>query len=107
MSEQVQELNDRTFLAAVTSGVVLVDFWAPWCGPCRMQGPILESVSQRLGDAVKICKVNVDEAPATADRFGIRAIPTLALLKDGKVVEVMTGVQQAAVLIKAIEDANR
>jgi len=71
-----------------------------------MQAPILESVAQQLGAVVRICKVNVDEAPQTATSFGIQAIPTLALLKDGKVVKVMTGVQLAAVLIKAVADAS-
>jgi len=104
-SDALITLTDANFDEQVASGVTLVDFWAPWCGPCLMQTPILESVGQQLGDRVKIGKVNVDENMQVAVRFGIRSIPTLILFKDGKVVQQFVGVQPEHVLISAIESA--
>ncbi|NCA81588.1 MAG: thioredoxin [Opitutae bacterium] len=105
MSAGILELNDSNFAAETQSGVVLVDFWAPWCGPCRMQGPILEQVVGKVPGA-KIAKLNVDEAGATAAQFGVQSIPTLLVLKDGKTVKQFVGVQQAATLIAALEAAK-
>ena len=85
---------------------VLVDFWAPWCGPCRTQGPILEQVSSRIGDRALVGKVNVDEEPNLAAPYGVQAIPTLIILKGGKVVQRFTGVQSAEILVKALEAAG-
>ena len=71
---------------------VIIDFWAPWCGPCRTQGPILEQVSDKVGDRAIVAKVNVDEEPGLSAPFGVQAIPTLVVLKAGKVVQRFVGV---------------
>lgn len=85
---------------------VLIDFWAPWCGPCRMQGPILDQVSDALGGKAIIAKVNVDEEPQLAATFGVQSIPTLVVLKGGQVAKRWIGVQQAPVLVEALEAAG-
>ena len=105
MTPGILELTDATFAAETQSGIVLVDFWAPWCGPCRMQGPILEQVVGKVAGA-KIAKVNVDEAGGLAAQFGVQSIPTLVVLKDGKVVKQFVGVQQAPTLVAALEAAK-
>ena len=95
-------ITDATFEAETKEGLVLVDFWATWCGPCRMQAPILEKLSEELSeDELKILKMDVDENPETARAFGIMSIPTLLFQKDGQVVKQVAGVHTAA-QIKAI-----
>ncbi len=106
MAEGVIDLNGTTYDDTVKSGVVLVDFWAPWCGPCKMMGPILEKVVAAVGAKAVIAKVNVDEAPELAAKYGIRSIPTLIILKDGEVVQQYVGIQQEAALVSAIEAAQ-
>jgi thioredoxin 1 len=105
-ASRVVELNDTTFAAQTAQGVVLVDFWAPWCGPCRMQGPIVEKAAEQLGDAVKVAKVNVDQAPQTSQKFGISSIPTLIVFNNGKLVKQFVGVTQADDLVAAIKAAK-
>jgi thioredoxin 1 len=102
MSDKVKELNADDFASAIASGTVLVDFWAPWCGPCKMQAPILDKVADKVGDQVVIAKVNVDESPAIAAQFGVRSIPTLILFKDGEKVKDFIGVQQEAALVEVL-----
>lgn len=91
----VNEVNDATFQAEVleASGPVLVDFWAPWCGPCRAIAPMIDELAAENGDAVKIVKLNVDESPDTAGKYQIHSIPTLIVFKDGNMVEMLMGVQ--------------
>jgi len=100
-----KELSDSSFIEEIKSGITLVDFWAPWCGPCKMQIPILDQVAEKIGDKATIAKVNVDDFPAPAAQFGVRGIPTLILFKDGEVVQQFVGVQQKDVLTGAIESA--
>lgn len=92
MSENITELNSSNFEAAISTSVpVVVDFWAPWCGPCKAIAPILEELAAELGDAVKICKVNVDDNSEIAGKFEIRAIPTILVFKNGAVSDTIVG----------------
>ena len=101
----VLEVTDDTFEAEVKNAdlPVLVDFWAPWCGPCRMVGPTVEAIAGKYAGKVKVVKVNVDDSPGVATEFKIRSIPTLAILKDGKVEEQLVGVQSEDELSKALD----
>lgn len=86
-------ITDATFEVETSEGLVLVDFWATWCGPCLMQAPILEQLSEEIDeDELKIVKIDVDENPETARKFGIMSIPTLLFKKDGEVVKQVAGV---------------
>lgn len=102
MSDKVKDLTAENFNETIASGTVLVDFWAPWCGPCKMQTPILEKVADQIGDAAVIAKVNVDEQAPLAAQFGVRSIPTLILFKDGEKVQDFIGVQQEPALVEAL-----
>ncbi|GGF92062.1 thioredoxin [Paenibacillus abyssi] len=91
-------LTKDNFTSKIESGVSIVDFWAPWCGPCKMQLPIVEELSTELEGQAVIGKVNVDEEPELASQFGVMSIPTLILFKDGQPVDKMVGLQSKDVL---------
>ncbi|MBA4601690.1 thioredoxin [Thermoactinomyces mirandus] len=101
------EVTDQNFSKEVQSaeaGLVLVDFWAPWCGPCRMVAPELEKVSDEMGDKVTIAKLNVDNNPQTAGNFGVMSIPTLMLFKNGQAVSKIVGAQPKEQLIAWLKE---
>jgi thioredoxin 1 len=99
----ISHVTDQTFSTETNSGVVLVDFWAPWCGPCKMIAPVLEELDSELGGKVKIVKVDVDENQETAGKFGIMSIPTLLVLKDGEVVDKVVGFSPKEALAGVLE----
>jgi len=102
----VVEVSDANFNNEVlqSSGVVLVDFWAPWCGPCRIVSPIVDELAAQYAEKIKVCKVNVDENIMTAGSYGIQAIPTLLIFKNGQIVDRIVG---ALPKIKIEEAINR
>ena len=102
---QAIHLNPDTFSETIQSGVTLVDFWAPWCGPCQLQGPILDRIAEKIGDKATVSKLDVNQHAAPAAQHGVRGIPTLILFKDGEIVQQFTGVQQENILTNAIEAA--
>ncbi|GAA4704746.1 thioredoxin [Brevibacillus fulvus] len=99
----IVNVTDQTFSQDVEQGgTVLVDFWAPWCGPCKMIAPVLEQIDGEIGDQLTIAKVNVDDNPETAGRFGIMSIPTLLVFKDGQPVDKIVGFQPKAALMATL-----
>ena len=102
--ENIKILTNKTFKQQTKNGSVLVDFWAPWCGPCKMVAPILNEIANKDGDKVTIAKVNVDNQQQLAQKFKIRNIPTIALFYNGKEVKRFAGVKSKKFLMKEIND---
>ena len=99
-----QVITDKTFNEETDKGLVVIDFWATWCGPCRMQAPILDQLEQEYDEEeFRIAKMDVDENPETPQQFGIMSIPTLMLKKDGQVVEKAVGVHSKEQLRQMID----
>ncbi len=105
MSEHINEVSDSSFEQVVlqASRLVLVDFWAPWCAPCRMLAPTIEAVAENSADTARVVKVNVDDNPGVAQRYGIKGIPTLILFKAGKEAERVVGATSKEVISRLIE----
>lgn len=103
--KNIVEVNDNIFEQEVLQSdtPVLVDFWAPWCGPCRAIAPVIEELSGEYGDKLKIAKCNVDDNPQTPAKYGIRAIPTLIIFKGGNVTEQITGAVAKAQIAAAVD----
>ncbi len=105
MSEQITHVSEATFEQEVIAAElpVLVDFWAEWCGPCKMIAPILDDIAGEYAGRLKVCKVDVDANPGVPEKFGIRGIPTLIIFKDGNAVETKVGALSKAQLSQFID----
>ncbi len=101
------EVTDSTFGSEVDQSAtpVLLDLWADWCGPCHMLAPTIDQLSSEMAGRVKVAKLNIDENPGTANRFGVRSIPTLLVLKGGQVVDRLVGVQPKQEIVRRLEKA--
>ncbi len=104
-SSRLTDLNPSNFQQHTRSGVVLIDFWASWCMPCKMMAPILNEVAEEIGDKARVCKVNVEDHQQLSGRFSVRNIPTLILMKDGKEIDRFVGVKPKGFLIDKIYKA--
>ena len=101
----VLKLDASSFDAATGNGIALIDFWAEWCGPCKMLSPVLDEVANEIGDAAVVAKINVDEAQELAMRYNVKSIPAIFVLKNGEIVSQFNGVQDKATLVSAIQNA--
>ena len=102
---EVVALTKENFDAEVAQGKALIDFWASWCGPCRILSPVVDEIAEE-NDGFKVCKVDVDDQPELAQRFGVMSIPTLVVMKDGAAVSTSVGVRPKEEILKMIESAE-
>jgi thioredoxin 1 len=100
-----QELTTSEFDATVNSGVTLIDFWAEWCGPCRMMTPVIDEIAREFDGRAKVCKINVDNEPDVAMKFDVSSIPTLIVFKDGGISKRFVGVTKKDALVDALQSA--
>ena len=107
MSANTKPVTDQSFSTDVlkADGPVLVDFWAEWCGPCKMIAPALEEIGQKLEGKLKIAKINIDHNPATPKKYGIRGIPTLMVFKDGKVASTKVGAMPKSKIVEWLNES--
>jgi thioredoxin 1 len=105
MSKNVIEFTDGNFASEVEAGtgITVVDFWAPWCGPCRYVAPVINQLAEEYAGRVRVGKLNVDENPETAARYGIRSIPTIGIFRDGEPMDAVVGAIPRAILQEAVE----
>ena len=103
------EVTDTTFASEVerSATLVLLDLWADWCGPCHMLAPTIDQLSSEMSGRVKVAKLNIDENPGVANRYGVRSIPTLLVLKNGREVDRLVGVQPKQEIVRRLENALR
>ncbi len=99
---QYIELNSGNFDEVTKNGVSLVDFWAPWCGPCRMLAPVIDDLASEYAGKANICKVNTDEEGELGQKYGIRSIPTIIFMKDGEIIDQVIGATTKSVLVDKI-----
>ena len=104
MAGNVIELTDDTFASTVSEGAVLVDFWAPWCGPCKMLTPVVEEIAEEYAGKATICKMDTDEHRESAMQFSITSIPTLILFKNGQIEKKWVGLTSKKDLTEAIDE---
>jgi len=105
-SDAIKDIDSSNFDEETKEGIVLVDFWAPWCGPCRMIAPILDKIADNLGSKAKVMKANLDDTQDIAVKHNIQSVPTLLIMKDGEIVERLTGLNQIqeSIVLQKVKD---
>ncbi len=98
----IEHVTDENFANKTSEGVVLADFWAPWCGPCKMIAPVLEEIDSEMSDQVKIVKLNTDENQQVTGQYGVMSIPTLIVFKNGEIVDKIVGFQPKEALVERL-----
>lgn len=104
MAKNVSELSSNNFKEFISKGTAIVDFWAPWCGPCKMMAPIFEEISKELKDKIKFGKVNVDDEPELAQEFDVMSIPTLIIFKNGEQLDRLIGLMDKKEILEKIDE---